>query len=130
MVLVTGAGFGAGAGAGAALGGGAAGAVVRTVVGGGALGTAAAEPPLPPPDSWMRLTTTMRLIVTCGAGAGAGAACWGTATVAGSVVPLEDEPSQPTTAIAPQSRTNSITLARMDANFVTGYFLNIATAFP
>jgi hypothetical protein len=80
----------------------------------------------------MRRTTTTRLIVTCGAGVGvgAGAACSGTATAAGSVVSLEDEPSQPITAIAPQSRTNSITLARTDANFVTGYFLNIAIALP
>jgi hypothetical protein len=69
------------------------------------------------------------LIVTCGAGVGAGAgaaAPTGTATAGGSVVPPEDDPSQPTTAIAPHSRTNSITLARMDATFVTGYLRNIS----
>jgi hypothetical protein len=69
------------------------------------------------------------LIVTCGAGVGEGAGAagpTGTETAAGSAVSSEPDPLQPTTAIAPHSRTNSITLARMDATFVTGYLLNMS----
>jgi hypothetical protein len=76
----------------------------------------------------MRRTTTVRLIVTAGVGVGCGAAVSGTATVALSAAESEPAPLQPTTAIAPQRRTNNITLARTDATFVTGCLLNIAIA--
>jgi hypothetical protein len=76
----------------------------------------------------MRRTTTVRLIVTAGVGVGCGAAACGAATGALSALEPELAPLQPTTAITPQSRTNSITLARTDATFVAGYLLNIAIA--